>query len=371
MRDCTKKMPRIVIGLDVGNRKCTFVVLSSKGKRLDQGEVLTRRGAIQSFFAQYKDARVVLEAGTDSGWISRIIESLGQEAIVAHPRSLRAISDSPKKTDKNDARILAEMGLVADILTNLTRVKHRSPEAQADLAVLRSRDALVRGRTMLINHVRSTVKSCGERLSGCSTHCFADHAKEKIPQEIIASMLPVLETIRQLGETIRRYDRAVVTLCRKKYPETERLMQVHGVAHLTALAYILVLDDPAKFTRSRKVASFVGLVPQLDQSGDDDPQLPINKCGNAFLRRLLVGSAQYILGPFNKEDSDLKRYGERICVRGGKNAKRRAVVAVARKLSVLLHRLWVSGTTYEPLRNARRSSTAVAKADTVTEASTV
>jgi transposase len=345
-------MPKTIVGLDLGNRKCTFVVLSDKGTRLDQGEVLTRRDTVHSFFSQYKHARVVLEAGTDSGWISRIVESLGHEAIVAHPRSLQLISKSSKKSDKNDAQILAELGLMEGKLTTIARVKHRSAGAQADLVTLQARDALVEARTKLINFVRAMVKSCGERVTGCSSRSFADRAKEKIPEEIRLTLLPILETIRQFGVRIREYDRNIVALCEDKYPQTALLMQVQGVGHLTALAYVLVIDDPRRFRRSRDVGAYLGLVPQKDQSGQSDPQLGITKCGNGFLRRLLVGSAQYILGPFNTKDSDLKRYGEQICVRGGKNAKRRAVVAVARKLAVLLHQLWVSGETYEPLRNS-------------------
>jgi len=114
---------------------------------------------------------------------------------------------------------------------------------------------------------------------------------------------------------------------------------------------VLTLEDPGRFRQSRAVGPYLGLCPRRDQSGGRDAQLRITKRGDAMLRRLLVSGAQYILGPFGP-DTDLRRWGLRLAARGGKNAKKRAVVAVARKLATLLHRLWVSGATYQPLRAA-------------------
>jgi transposase len=115
------------------------------------------------------------------------------------------------------------------------------------------------------------------------------------------------------------------------------------------VAFLLTIEDPARFAKSREVGPYVGLVPKQDESGESSPQLGITKTGDVMLRRLLVGSAHYILGPFG-EDCDLRRQGMKLAARGGKNAKRRAIVAVARKLAVLLHRLWVTGEVYQPLR---------------------
>jgi transposase len=164
---------------------------------------------------------------------------------------------------------------------------------------------------------------------------------------------PLLETIASMTERIREYDRELQTLASELYPETKLLQQVHGVGTLTALAFVLTLEDPSRFATSRVVGAYLGLVPGKDQSGERDPQKGISKRGNGLLRKLLVGSAHRILGPFG-EDSDLRRHGLKIAERGGKNAKKRAVVAVARKLSVLLHRLWVGGEVYEPLYDAKR-----------------
>ena len=134
---------------------------------------------------------------------------------------------------------------------------------------------------------------------------------------------------------------------RKAYPETLTLREITGVGPVTALAYVLTLEDPTRFNKSRDVGPYLGLTPKRDQSGKTDKALSISKAGNTYLRRLLVGSAHYILGPFGP-DCDLRRYGTRIASRGGKAAKRKAVVAVARKLAVLMHQLWKNKATYDP-----------------------
>jgi transposase len=239
----------------------------------------------------------------------------------------------------------------------LSPIHHRSPEAQADLAVLRSRDAIVRSRTLLINHARSIVKSSGARLPSCSADSFAHKVPPDIPETLHPALLPILETIASLTQQIREYDRRIEQLCQDQYPETKLLRKISGVGPLTALGYILTLENPDRFHRSRDVGPAIGLVPRRDQSGDQDPQLRITKTGDAYLRRLLVGSAQYILGPFGP-DCDLRRWGLKLTERGGKNANRaaerkRAVVGVARKLAILLHHLWKTGEVYDPFYHAR------------------
>ncbi len=183
---------------------------------------------------------------------------------------------------------------------------------------------------------------------------FHKKVAEHIPEVLWSALGPILETIGSLTERIHDYDRQLETISEEHYPETELLRQVEGVGVLTALTFVLTLEDPYRFAKSRTLGAYLGLVPATDQSGDRDPQKRISKEGDEMLRKLLVGSAHYILGPFGS-DSDLRRHGEKIASRGGKNAKKRAVVAVARKLSVLLHSLWISAEVYEPLRNTQRS----------------
>jgi transposase len=222
------------------------------------------------------------------------------------------------------------------------------------MAILRSRQALVGSRTQLVNHVRGAVKSFGGRLPKCPARSFHNRAPEHIPEALRPALGPVLETIRSLTELIRDYDRKLETVSKERYPETELLRQVEGVGPLTALSFVLTLEDPYRFEKSRSVGAYLGLVPARDQSGGKDPrEKRISKEGDETLRKLLVGNSHYILGPFGS-DSDLRRHGEKIASRGGKNSKKRAAVAVARKLSVLLHHLWVTGEVYDPLHNTHR-----------------
>jgi transposase len=222
------------------------------------------------------------------------------------------------------------------------------------MALIRSREALVSCRTQLVNHVRGTVKSFGGRLPKCPARSFHNKAPEHIPEALWPALEPILEQIGSLTQRIRDYDRQLESISREHYPETELLRQVEGVGPLTALTFVLTIEDPYRFEKSRSVGTYVGLVPARDQSGDRDPQKRISKEGDEMLRKLLVSGAHYILGPFGS-DSDLRRHGEKIASRGGKNAKKRAVVAVARKLAVLMHSLWISAEVYEPLRNANRA----------------
>jgi transposase len=234
-------------------------------------------------------------------------------------------------------------------------LKHRGEESQAHIALIRSREALVSARTQLVNHVRGTVKSFGARLPKGPARSFHNKAAEHIPEALMPALGPILETIGSLTQRIRDYDRKLETISKERYPETELLRQVEGIGPLTALTFVLTIEDPYRFEKSRSVGAYLGLVPGKDQSGESDPQKRISKEGDEMLRKLLVSCAHYILGPFGS-DSDLRRHGEKIASRGGKNAKKRAAVAVARKLSVLLHGLWMSAEIYEPLRNAHRSS---------------
>ena len=221
------------------------------------------------------------------------------------------------------------------------------------MAIIRSREALVSCRTQLVNHVRGAVKSFGHRLPKCPARSFHKRAPEHIPEALLPALGPILEQIGSLTERIRDYERQLETISKAHYPETDLLRQVEGIGPLTALAFVLTLEDPYRFERSRSVGAYLGLVPATERSGDRDPQKRISKEGDEMLRRLLVGSAHYILGPFGS-DSDLRRHGEKIASRGGKNAKKRAVVATARKLAVLLHSLWVTGALYDPLYNGHR-----------------
>ena len=262
------------------------------------------------------------------------------------------LRQSKQKTDEIDAENLARLARVDPKL--LYPLKHRGEESQAHMAIIRSREALVGCRTQLVNHVRGAVKSFGARLPKCPARSFHNKAAEHIPEALRPALGPILEQIGSLTQRIRDYDRKLEEISKESYPETDLLRQVEGIGPLTALTFVLTLEDPYRFERSRSVGAYLGLVLATEKSGDRDPQKRISKEGDEMLRKLLVGSAHYILGPFGS-DSDLRRHGQKIASRGGKNAKKRAAVAVARKLAVLLHSLWISGELYDPLYNTHRS----------------
>lgn len=341
---------RITIGMDLGDRYHLVVVSDAQGNELKVAKVINTRRGVEKFFQSYPSASVAMEAGTHSPWISRMLKELGCQVYVGNPRKLRLIWDSVDKSDLRDARMLAMVCRLEPKF--LCPIKHRNRQAQADLALVKSRDILVRSRTKLINHTRGLVKSVGERLPGCSSGSFAKRCSSLIPEELNTAVEPVLANIAHLSEQIRELDRKIDQLCDQQYPETQRLRQVPGVGPVTALTYVLSLEQPGRFGKSRQVGAYLGLTPRRDQSGASDKQLRITKAGNRYLRQLLVSCAHYIMGPFGP-DSDLRRHGMAIAARGGKNAKKRAIVAVARKLSVLLHQLWLSGQAYEPFYNHR------------------
>lgn len=341
------------MGLDLSDRYSRFCLLDADGTVAEEGRVRTTTPALQQRLSTLAPCRIVLEVGTHSPWVSRLAAEAGHEVIVANPRAVRLIAESDRKQDRTDAEQLARLGRLDPRL--LAPIRHRGEQAQEDLACIRSRASLVRARTALINHVRGVVKAHGGRLPACSASVFSRKGAAHLPAGLRPALLPHLELIAQLTRQIAAADQQVETLGSERYPETGVLRQVAGVGPLTALTYVLTLEDPRRFRRSREVGPYLGLTPRQRQSGGRAPQLPISKAGDRYLRQLLVGCAHYILGPFGP-DSDLRRWGLRYAPKGARNAKHRAVVAVARKLAVLLHRLWVTGEVYQPLRQEEQAA---------------
>jgi transposase len=340
----------LTIGLDVGDRFTELCVLDEHGVVVERDRVQTTAESLRRRMCAHSRARVVLEVGRDSPWMSRLLSELGHEVLVANARMVALITQSDRKTDRSDAEKLARLARVDPEL--LHPVQHRSEEAQCHLAVLRARDQLVSARTALINHVRGACKSIGEKQPSCSAEAFATKTARSIPQSLGPALRLVIEQIKGLTRAINLYDRQIADLSKQRYPATDLLRQVHGVGPITALCYVLTIADPARFRRSRQVGSYLGLTPRKRASGERDPQLGITKAGDPMMRRLLVNSAQYMLSR-NGTDCDLRRFGQRISEAGGKTAKKRAVVALARKIAVVLHRLWATGEVYDPLRSSR------------------
>jgi transposase len=335
-------------GLDLSDKKVVIVELDAHGERCSQSTVPCTSKGLQRWASRYDGQRVVLEVGTHSPWVFRLLQEYSFEVVVANPRRVQLISQNNSKTDAVDAELLARLGRMDPAL--LPPITHRSEDLARHMVVLRSRAALVKSRTQLVNSVRAQVKATGARLPARRAQTF--HVLFEVLSETLQGLLqPMFTTIEALSQQIRAYDRMIRKLCEDTYPETARLLQVRGVGPVTALTYVLTLGDPGRFQNSRQVGSYLGLRPRLDQSGEANPQLRITKAGDRTLRSLLVQCAHYILGPFG-EDSDLRRWGLRLKERGGRSATHRAAVAVARKLAVLLHVLWRDGSDYQPLRPA-------------------
>jgi transposase len=339
------------LGLDLSDLISTFHVQRGDGQTVSTGKVATTRAALTGLFQKWTGCRLVIEAGTHSPWISRLGQECGMEVVVANPRRVELISKNERKTDRADAEILADLGRTS--VKRLSPITHRSKQAQSDLALQRARGALVSCRTGLINHVRGVLKSHGYRPPSCSADCFARRAGQSMPAELEPALGPLLLLLESLRAQIKQYEGLLDNLERTQ-PTKQLLQKIPGIGPISAVTFALTLDDPTRFTHARQVGAYLGMVPRKKDSGTSSPQLHITKAGDRELRRLLVLAAHYVLGRFGP-DCDLRRFGLRIAgSAGNKIAKKRAVVAVARKLSVLMYHLWVTGEEYDPFYLAKK-----------------
>ena len=335
----------LTIGIDLGDVWSHYCTLNQDGEVVDRGRFRTTAKAIEKWFKDLPPTRVAMEAGVHSIWISEQLQELGHEVIVANVRELRAISHSDRKSDQVDAEKLARYARLDPEI--LRPVSHRTVEQQETLTLIRARELLVRMRTAAVNAVRGLTKACGYRMPASSTKCFAQRGKAAMPPGLKLALGPVLEQIAEMTLKIKHYDRLIQQMTETEYPETQALLKIHGVGHITALTFVLTLGNKERFGRSRDVGCYLGLRPRRSQSGEHDPQLGITKAGNAYLRSLLIECSNHILRPHGR-DSALRQWGLHLAARGGKQAKSKAVVAVARKLAVLLHRLWMTQEPYMP-----------------------
>lgn len=339
------------IGVDISDKWCVIRGVDEMDDNVEvsrKTRVGTEADELRSYFETIEPTRVVMEASTHSPWISRLVADCGHDAFVVDPHRVQLISENKYKDDPTDAELLARLGR-ADIKL-LNPIEHREENCQADLVKIRMRAVLVRVRSSLISTVRGTVKSFGGRIPSCSSETFGKKARDHLPELIRDTMVVMLSKIQALTTTIRRLDNEIEELIERRYPEANLLLQIDGAGPVTALCFILVLQDPERFDTNRQAGPYIGLAPGRNQSGDQDPNCRITKAGDKYLRKLLVQCAHWILnfGP----DSDLKRHGEKLLERGGRYARQKAAVAVARKLAVVMLTLWRTGEDYQPLFNA-------------------
>lgn len=350
-----RKCDRVTIGMDLGDKTSRYCALNGEGEVLMEGACPTTKKGMAQVFGAMAHCRVAIEVGTHSPWVSRELKKFGHEVIVANARQVKLISQSSRKNDKLDAQMLARLARMDPAL--LRPIRHRSEEAQKDLMTIRIRSALLEARTGLVNAARGLTKATGERLASCDADQMNVGKLEDLPADLRDVLKPLLEEVESLREKIKECDGKIEQIARDRYPETKLLRQVSGVGPLIALTFILTIEDKGRFEKSRDVGCYVGLRPKQSESGERQPELRITKEGDVYLRKLLVQGAHGIMAE-RAPDTDLKRWGKKLAGRGGKNAKKRAIVAVARKLAILLHHLWVTGEVYEPLRNSQ----AIAKA---------
>lgn len=354
---------RLTVGLDLGDRTSRYCILDEAGEKASENKLPTSKAELESTFGKMPACRIALEVGMHSPWVSRVLATMGHEVIVANPHNVKLITKSVKKNDRIDAEQLARLARVDPKL--LSPIRHRGEQAQADLAVIRGRAELVDTRTALINCARGMAKPMGERLKRCDADQVKEGLAEGLGSALQAVLRPLLKCVEEISKQIEVYDDQIDEIA-KRYPEIELLRPVWGVGTLIALTYVLTIEDAQRFKHSREVGPYLGLTRKQRDSGDSEPELGITKRGDELLRRYLVQGAQCVVRD-GAPDSDLKAWGQIVQGAGktaggkkqksSKRAKKKAVVAVARKLAVLLHRLWVTGEVYDPHYNRKAAAT--------------
>jgi transposase len=336
------------VGVDLADRASAICVVGPNGEVVSRETIPTDPDMIRQRFSRGVYDRVVIEACNIASWVGWELQKCGQRVIVAHSRSIALIHKSSRKNDRNDAEKLARLARVDEELVHPT---HLRPRERAEvMSDVRGRATLVENRTRLVNSARSIAKTFARRLLG-STPGGIPAAIEQladIEPTLYATLHPLGQAISEISRQVRLFDKKLAKHC-ERFPEARRALQVHGVGPLTALTFVLVVDDARRFPRTRDIGAYLGLAPKQDQTGQTDPALRISKAGHRYLRALLVQCARRILMK-KAPDSDLKRWGAQIAARGGKRAKHVAAVAVARRLAVILLAMWKNETDYVAIR---------------------
>lgn len=346
--------PKFYVGLDVSKKSIEIYILPGNGQDGKSCRINNEPEQIEQFCRNFKEPKNVLmamESGTDSPWMSELLVDLGFQVVVGNAKKLSLIWRNSDKSDRNDAELLARQA--RNDLKLFAPIQHQSSKLRAALVMIKMRECAVACRTKMINTVRGTLRSFGADTSDVTVDNFTAKIGRHIPKNLHSAMKEIVNEIRLLQLSIKDYDKKIARLCRE-YPDTRKVDQISGVGNQTALAFVLILGSTERFFSGGGVGKYFGLTPKRDQSGDVDKQLHITKEGNKLMRKLLVQAAQYVmgLGP----ECDLRRFGERIASRGGKIAKRKAVVAVARKIAKLMFRLWKYDEVYDPDHKANRKT---------------
>ena len=334
------------IGIDLGDNTNEVCVLDNKGKALESFRIVNDKDGLLSVFNKYPGSSIAIEAGTHALWIHDLAINHGIKIFVANPRKTYLISSGDRKNDKVDAYLLAK--LLRSDSGLLFPVTLRDINTQKDLVLLKNRDFLVRQRGDMIRHIRGIIKPFGLKLpASVTTDNLHETITDFVSKDDFECLAMMVNQIKQLSKDIKKLDKKIKDLISTKYPEAELLQTINGVGPITALTFLLIVGNPQRFSKSRKVGSYLGLVPKQDQSGAIDKSLGITKTGDQMMRRLLVNCSHHILGVFGK-DTQLRRHGLKIMGETDNRVrKKKAVIAVARKLAVLMHSMLISGQEFK------------------------
>lgn len=338
----------ITIGLDLGNTFNKAVGLDAGGRVLFQEDLRNDPEAMEAFFNAHPGATVGMETGTHCRWIAALAAACGCEPVVGNARQLRLVFKSSRKNDWKDALKIAQICRADKSLFH--PVTLRDDEHHRLYQLVRQRALLVGQRTQLVNAVRGFCKAGGVRLPKCDARSFASRAASLLPEGTRRDLKPLLDALAGLAAQIAAADAILEEYLDKHFPRESALLQtVPCVGPVTGAAFIALVPDPHRFRSAREAGPYFGLVPKQDQSGETDRPCEITREGNMLMRTMLVNVANLILRDA-APDTALKRFGLRLCGRGGgKVARRKAKVALARKLAVVMLAMLRSG---EPFRMA-------------------
>jgi len=333
-------------GLDMGKKSSHFCVVDKGRRVIDDGQVCNRLADIEKCFGDMPPMRIVIEASTKAFWMADRLEELGHEVIVVDPGRTKAIGAARIKHDKLDAKILAEL-CAAGLLACVDRP---SESQRLDRLIVVSRDGLVKSRTRLIAMVRSILDSEGIELKSCATDRFVDAVTdiaEDLPEAMWLSIEPVLTGIHLLSEQIEACDEHLKQVVADDQ-DVKRLKTVPGVGTIVAACFLAAVRSPERFTSGRQVGAYLGLVPSLYQSGKTCRRGKITKHGNGQARWALCIAANVLLR--TRKRTALGDWGRGLVARLG---RKKAIVAIARKLAAVMWSMLKHGSDFEPrLQNA-------------------
>jgi len=333
-------------GMDLHQWHTDVCVLGDDGVVQERARFLTNRERLERFFRGRKPMRVVMEAGGSSPWVARLVESCGHEVLVCNPRNVRVIAESTLKTDERDAETLARLARLDEGV--LGSVRPRSEEAQQLRNELKVRGALVETRTKLINTTRGILRAMGYVVHGGSSRKFTGRVRQmELPDELARTVMPLLSQIDSVSEEIGRCEEKLQERV-KEMPEVRLLEEIPGVGPIVALYFVASVDDPDRYLSPRNVASFFGLRPVMRSSGKRSYYGRITRHGDPEMRRLLIQAAHALMRSNTR--CRLQDWARDLEARKG---KAKAMVALARKLAVLMVRLWRAGEVFEPYPNQK------------------